>query len=255
MNPSSIREVSATSHHEDVKTPEISPMAVPGAHEAVIRAFECAVPPVNAPRVLDIGAGHGALTQRLVSSGYSASACDLYPELFQLAGVECRKVDANGRLPYDDATFDGALAIELLEHIEGHESFFSEAARILKPGGRLLFSTPNVLSFKSRWQFFWTGYFYSFCPLDPKRCDPVTQHISPFTIDRYRWRLAQSGLEIVRVTTDKQQTTSLLFSALYPVARLAARLKFGASPNTDLQNSAVALFGRKIIIEAVRHIS
>lgn len=232
---------------------DIGPMAVSGVHESVIRALELACPTRSpSPTVLDIGAGHGALTQKLLQAGYRVAACDLYPELFALGGVECRKVDANGCLPYEDASFDVVVAIELMEHIERHESFFLEVARVLRPGGKLLISTPNVLSFKSRLIFFWTGYFYSFGPLQPGLADPVTQHIAPFTIDRYRWRLSLAGMDIVRITTDKRQNTSLLFAPLSPLVRLAVRMRFGRNGGDPWQNSPVALFGRTILVESVK---
>jgi len=232
--------------------PELKPMAVPGAHEAVLRELELVCPVGQPPStVLDFGAGRGALTQKLVRSGYNTLACDLFPEQFAVEGMDCQKVDAGGRLPYEDCSFDAVVAVELLEHIEGHDPFFREIARVLRPGGKVLFSTPNILSFKSRWLFFWTGYFYSFGPLKAGLRDPVAQHISPFTIDRYLWCMSLAGLNVERVTTDKYQSTSLFFSPLLPLVKIATWMRFrNRDRSVQLQNSSATLFGRKILVTA-----
>jgi len=225
-------------------------MAIRGTHDRVLKVLTEELPPAAACRLLDIGAGAGALSEKLLAAGFSVGACDFVPEQFEVPGVTCRKCDESGRLPFPDGEFDGAVAVEVLEHIDGHERFFAEAARILKPGGRLLFTTPNILSLKSRMRFLLTGFFYSFGPLAPGRRDPVRQHISPFSLNRYEWMLSLHGLRIVRVATDKKQPTSLLLAFLTPVIWLARRMQFGGNPLARRQNSATVLFGRKLLIVA-----
>src|SRR5690606_35484403 len=109
---------------------------------------------------------------------------------------------------FADASADVALAVEMLEHIEAHEQLIEEIHRVLRPGGFLIFTTPNILSLRSRMSFLLKGYFYSFPSLNPEELDPVSQHISPFTLDRYLWRLHQAGLRFVEVSVDKYQRTS-----------------------------------------------
>jgi SAM-dependent methyltransferase len=140
----------------------------------------------------------------------------------------------------------------LIEHVEHHDVLFKEVARVLKPTGHFVCTTPNILSLKSRLRFFTTGYFYSFDTLDPAKRDPVSQHITPFTLDRYVWRFAQCGLRIERVSTDKHQRSSLALGFLVPLIRWAARASQGDSPSVRLQNSRAALFGRKLMIVATR---
>ncbi len=224
-------------------------MATRGTHDKVVSLLTDHAPPERAPAVLDIGAGTGALSAKLAASGWKVSACDLYPEAFAVGGIECRVV-RDGRLPYDDASFDVAVAVELLEHIEGHEALFAEARRVLRPGGVLLLTTPNILSLKSRMSFLLTGYPYSFPTLDPAELDPVAQHITPFSLDRYRWRLAQSGFDIESVEIDKRQSTSRVLSFLVPLIRLATRKAARKSASVREQNSARVLLGRKLFILA-----
>ena len=225
-------------------------MAIRGTHDGVMKVLTGAVAPAGAPRVLDIGAGAGALSEKLLAAGYSVGACDFVPEQFDVPGVAGEKCDETGRLPFADGAFDAAVAVEVLEHVDGHERFFAEAARVLKPGGRLLFTTPNILSLKSRMRFLLTGFFYSFGPLAPGRRDPVRQHISPFTLNRYEWLLSLHGLRIVRVATDKRQPTSLGLAFLAPLIWLSVRLGFGRNESARKQNAPAALFGRKLVVVA-----
>lgn len=51
-------------------------------------------------------------------------------------------VDLNCKLPFKTGIFDYILAAEVLEYISNQEVFFSECHRILKPGGKLILSTP-----------------------------------------------------------------------------------------------------------------
>lgn len=201
-------------------------------------------------RVVDVGAGMGALSRRLSDAGYRVSACDLFPEYFRVPEVECLLVDNDGRLPYDDQSLDVAFGVELVEHLEETEHLFSEVARILKPGGELIITTPNILSLKSRLGFLFTGYTYSFPPLDPDVRDPVHQHITPLTLDGYRWRLKQAGFEIEEVAVDKFQNTSMWLSFLLPFVWFARLRASGKSPNVRYQNEAKMLYGRTLMIRA-----
>jgi SAM-dependent methyltransferase len=223
-------------------------MAVRGTHENVLALVTGAFP--RGVEVLDVGAGRGGLSRKLLDAGYRVRACDLDPQAFAVQGVECRRVDAGGGLPYADASFELVLAVELVEHIEGHAVLFDEIGRVLRSGGSVLFTTPNILSLKSRMRFLLSGYFYSFGTLDPDVLDPASQHITPFTLDRYLWRLRQSGLSVSRVATDKLQTSSLLLGFLWPLIRAYARLTQGRSPSVRLENSTTALFGRKLVVIA-----
>ncbi|HEX5421272.1 MAG TPA: class I SAM-dependent methyltransferase [Gammaproteobacteria bacterium] len=223
-------------------------MAARGTHERVLGLLAAHAANPCATDVIDIGAGMGALSARLTHAGYRVQACDLYPEAFIAEGIECIGVDASGRLPFADRSADIALAVELVEHIEGHETLFNEAWRVLRPGGLFLFTTPNILSLKSRLSFLLTGYPYSFPPLDPRVADPVSQHITPFSLDRYLWRLRQSGFELAALEVDKYQASSRALAFLIPLIRLASRRVSLDSESASMQNSPRVLFGRKLFV-------
>lgn len=65
--------------------------------------------------------------------------------------------------PYPDSSFDLVTGMEILEHltIDPH-FFFSEANRVLRPGGHLLLTTPNISSHRSLWRMMMGVSPYSF---------------------------------------------------------------------------------------------
>ncbi len=96
-------------------------------------------------RLLDVGCGVGQVLRRWKNSGSDAWGVEVsLPSVSraQEAGLNCRHYDGT-RLPFPDAHFDGAGALNVLEHVEQPEEFISELARVVKPSGRLVISSPN----------------------------------------------------------------------------------------------------------------
>ncbi len=107
--------------------------------EALVRAV--AGPDVS---VLDIGSGRGGILELIGSEVRLAVGVD--PDLTSLKERRARVPAAQAwgdRLPLRDATFDVALAIWVLEHLAEPQALFADVARVLRPGGRLIFLTPN----------------------------------------------------------------------------------------------------------------
>jgi 2-polyprenyl-3-methyl-5-hydroxy-6-metoxy-1,4-benzoquinol methylase len=223
-------------------------IAIEGTHDFVLDLVKERKWPSDAVRVLDFGAGRGSMSYRLHKAGYTVHACDYYPDQFEVDEVECIHADAHSGLPYEDDVYDIVLAVELVEHIDDHTTFFTEVCRVLKPGGEFIFTTPNILSLKSRISFLFSGYFYSFKSLDPDVFDPVHQHISPFSIDRYRFILKRAGLTLSDIKTDKLQNSSRFWLILYPIIFLYR----GKGKREEIQNSITALLGRKLAAVSIK---
>lgn len=99
----------------------------------------CKLP--TSARVLDVGSGPGALTEELVRR-YGADrvlAVDPSPPFVaavqaRLPGVEARKASAEA-LPFDDASFDGALAQLVVHFMQDPVAGLREMARVTRRGG------------------------------------------------------------------------------------------------------------------------
>jgi SAM-dependent methyltransferase len=103
-------------------------------------AFE-AVAEAEPGNVLEVGGGPGELAERIGSElGCEVVMLDVSPRMVELArarGVDARVGDVQA-LPFEDATFDCAVAAWMLFHVPDLDRGLAELARVLRPGGRLV---------------------------------------------------------------------------------------------------------------------
>ena len=60
--------------------------------------------------------------------------------------VRFRTADANARLPFDDASFDGVLCMDAMNHLPDRALVLREWRRVLRPGRRAVFTDPVVIT-------------------------------------------------------------------------------------------------------------
>lgn len=137
----------------ETSTDDIEPGAVKGVHETVIELIKNEKP----GRILDAGAGRGALSFKLNQMKFEVTSGDIFPDQFQVKGMTCQKLDLNDELPYPIDYFDYIACVEAIEHIENPWNLIEGFSRVLKPDGKLILSTPNIINLQSRLYFFLTG--------------------------------------------------------------------------------------------------
>lgn len=111
--------------------------------------------------VLDVGCGPGVLVQELSDRGCRVWALDAAPEVIaqcrarfqQLPNVHCCIGSATA-LAFPEGRFDAVICLGVIDRIRDYEQAVSELLRVLKPGGMLFLSFPNLHSPYAVWRAF-----------------------------------------------------------------------------------------------------
>jgi len=164
-----------------------------GVHAQAAALFSKYV--ANGARVLDVGAGAGAFSKRLVDLGYKVTALDSDPDKWIPAEIPFFQLDIDAGIAASVRdTFDAVCCLEVIEHVENPWNLLREIYSVVKPGGYLLLSTPNITSFLSRGIFFLTGRFHQF-----DDGDLSYGHISPISSFELEYAARKSGWEVLEI--------------------------------------------------------
>lgn len=174
----------------------------------------------DAPRCLDIGAGTGDLLKLLRQTWpqLQAEACDYHIERFALPDVNIVQLDLNTHpLPYADNSFDLVTCSEVLEHVENYRAVLREIHRVLKPGGLMVVTTPNVLNMKSRFRNLVYGFANLFGPLPVKNQDRfnTSGHITPIPYFYLAHAMLDCDFHDLQLDADKFQGSSRVLGWLF----------------------------------------
>ncbi len=192
--------------------------------------------------VVDVPAGNGVTSARLQAWGADVRALDLFPEFFKAPGLACEKVDLADALPLPADSADWIIFQEGIEHLPDQVRVLRECARVLRPDGRLILTTPNTSNLRSRLA-------HLLCEaetlklLPPNEVDAVWVtagddgdgaprvyfgHLFSIGIQRLRTLAKVAGLDIVTIHPARVNWTSFaLWCAVGPLihARSAAALR------------------------------
>lgn len=99
-------------------------------------------------RVLDVGCGDGAfgrLVQGKVAEVHGIEWAERAIEQAQTRGIQIRSCDLNREsFPYADRWFDAVACLDVIEHVVDPRRLLQEIHRVLRPGGYLILTTPNL---------------------------------------------------------------------------------------------------------------
>jgi 2-polyprenyl-3-methyl-5-hydroxy-6-metoxy-1,4-benzoquinol methylase len=167
-------------------------------HERAIERLQAHVPlPAT---VVDVGCGEGAFSLRMVDSGYSVVGLDMipadeHPARDEFEYVEVDLLDESVRRAFLDRhrhRFDAVVLLEVIEHVHDPWQVLTFCRELLRPGGTLVLSTPNITSFFSRFRFLTSGRFHQFEPGDLSY-----GHINPMTALMVGTVMGETGFELL----------------------------------------------------------
>ena len=254
--PSKVSEVPANA---------VNSAAAPLAHQAIHDTVVAILEQERRGPLLDVPAGEGALAARLIAAGFEVSCCDLYPEIFRLKDVDIHQGDLNGELPFADRSFDHVTCLEGLEHIENPQQAMREFARLLRPGGSVTVSIPNILNVEERLKWLLHGYTSHFKPMsrahverlraEYENREEIAAHVNPIAYSELRYILEKNGFQIKQVHRDKPKSNAWLYWPIVLLIRLIARLTPAAKREErwtrELASDEVLLGGNTLIVQAV----
>lgn len=192
-------------------------------------------------QVVDLGAGSSIVANMLREAGVSTLVADVSPEVVKNAsdqGHQSTVFDASDTFPWDDESFDGVYAGELIEHIFDPVEFLKQCYRVMKPEGSLVLTTPNLATIQDRLGFLF-GYGprhvdplhryirYHIRPFTPRRLTEVVEHVDlrPIRLQSNYWTLQMNG---------ERKMTSALLARMLP--RLGGTLIMTAVKNNSESN-------------------
>lgn len=150
-------------------------------------------------KFIDLGCKDGYLLDKVKSLGYSVHGCDISENIVKVLskqGFNVQKVDLQKILPYENDSFDVITCLQVIEHLTNPEHLLTEIYRILKPGGVLILSTPNLASIGSRLRLLF-GLF----PLQLSPCEKwhFGNHYRLFTVPTLKIVLLRNKFSVERV--------------------------------------------------------
>lgn len=223
--------------------PIIHEGAVPGVHAAVRDTLRR----LPRGRLLDAPAGHGAMSAWAHDAGFAVTPVDLDPSVFEPRDrMACIPADLDERLPFADDTFDVVTCVEGIEHVTRQWDLVAELGRVIRPGGTLVITTPNVGSIQSRLKYLATGVPAYF---DWRYALQEWGHIAPTSLPELNLMLWKAGFTNVRVTGNRERPRGRLVAALAPLIR-ALDGRIDAPWARHLLTSDAALFADILIVTA-----
>ena len=154
-------------------------------------------------RILEIGSIPGQFTAMLKQLGFSVQGVDLDPGrvdgFWQKHDLPVEKVDIEQqKLPFPDDTYDVAIFAEVLEHLRMNPLHaLSEIRRVLKPGGRIILSTPNITPMNR--VSFLLGRSYQGNPVrEFQKLEQIGHmgHIRLYSLDEVKGLLRHTGFQV-----------------------------------------------------------
>lgn len=160
------------------------------------RANRLIPPELRAGRILDIGCGtfpyflsHTAFREKFAVDQLPMSretAANHQIEFFTL------NLNQEPRLPFSENYFDAVTLLAVVEHLDPDSLalLFKEGRRVLRPGGRIVLTTPAAWS---------DGLLRFMARLNLVSAEEIHEHTFAYTLPLLGWHFGQAGFELTKI--------------------------------------------------------
>ncbi len=195
------------------------------------------LPDLHGKTVVDVPCGDGRASHLFRQRGAEVIAFDLFPKFMKAPGMTARMADLRLPLPLADETADYVMCQEGIEHLPDQLAVLSELNRILKPGGKLLISSPSISHVRARLANLLIEN-ESWRRMPPSLVDAVWVtdadvdriyfgHLFLLSVQRLHTLCGIAGFRVVeRRRTDVGMSSVVLGILLYPLLALASVLAY-----------------------------
>ena len=202
--------------------------------ERVSGAIDLAPPSRAGSIALDISAGDGLSTRMLKERGWRVMATE---RKVAHARPDWIAADLISDLPFRSQSFDLVLMLEVIEHLPDIPHSLREIARVLKPGGIAIVTTPNRLNVISRIHYLLTGFYKGRRAPLPYRYrveDGRNWHV--MGLNDFHWMARGYGLRMDKIGKSRRKLRAYLFlPLLYPLIAVRSWLLYGSGGDDATQ--------------------
>jgi 2-polyprenyl-3-methyl-5-hydroxy-6-metoxy-1,4-benzoquinol methylase len=158
--------------------------------------------------VLDLGCLDGMIGELFVKQGNRVSGIDasqVAVDKAQKRGIDAVCSDLNLPFPFVSASFDIVFAGEVIEHIGDIDHFTTEILRVLRPGGSLIVTTPNLASLGRRMMLLFNRNPY----IENSPSDFIRSTLESY-LKRQGFEICHSTSDIIYFTASRYLRSTLL---------------------------------------------
>lgn len=174
--------------------------------QGIASDFEKRIGPLSGLHVLDAGSGNGGISITFAERGAIVDGVDIESDLVDIARAEAVAVGSSATftlydgttLPFPDSSFDSALSVSVIEHVDKPIQYLSEILRVLKPRGVLYLAFPNKLYPKETHTGLWG---LSYLPLVLARVYVRLMHRNPLEANGLHFYSYWNMLRFIRASS------------------------------------------------------
>ena len=166
------------------------------------------------PLLLDVGCDNGVFSSAIARSGFDVYGIDIRVPMVLEArkrGIKAVAHNVEKKFPFKDAMFDVVFAGEIIEHLFDTDFFVHELSRVVKPGGIVVITTPNMASLSNRFRLL-----FGKLPVgnEIRLGRDSAGHIRNYTFPELKRQMREHGFAIKMAVS-----ANIMFPVMWPLPR------------------------------------